>query len=176
MAKVDAQFTDHVAETVAALTSSGVLLVSVGEDGKPNIMTIGWGTIGVIWGKPIFVVLVRPSRHTFRLLNQTNEFTVNVPYPDLKEACDVCGSESGRDIDKFAKCNLTPAAGNKVKVPIVQECGIHYECRVVHKNNVAPVELEPGIMGEYYPTEDFHTVYYGEIVACYADEDLRQRM
>ena len=179
MAKVGVHFTDYVAETVAALTSGGLLLASAGKDGQANLMTIGWGTIGVIWGKPIFVVLVRPSRHTFRLLNQTDEFTVNVPYPNdelLVEACRVCGSQSGRDLDKFAECELAATPGREVRVPIVQQCGIHYECQVVHKNNVAPVELEPGIMGEYYPSEDFHTVYYGEIVACYADENAKDRL
>ena len=176
MPKIDVEYWEPTPELVRALHGEGALLVSVDKQGEPNPMTIGWATVGVIWGRPMCVVLVRPSRYTFGCLNVTGDFTVSVPYPEQAETARVCGSQSGRDIDKFAECGITAQPGREVKSPIIAECGVHYECTVVHKNNVAPVALEPGIIGEYYPAEDFHTVYYGEILVCYADEDYRQKM
>ena len=100
--KVEAGNFDYLNETLDVLGKPGLLLVSTDADGKPNAMTIGWGTVGIIWGKPIFVVLVRPSRYTYGLMEQTEDFTVNVPSAELREAVAFCGSKSGRDYDKFA--------------------------------------------------------------------------
>ena len=59
-------FTEHLPESIAMMRTDGLLLNSVSADGTPNVMTIGWGTPGVIWGRPIFIVYVRPSRSPSR--------------------------------------------------------------------------------------------------------------
>jgi len=176
MAKVPVGYTDCLAETVAALAEPGCLLVSQGSDGKPNAMTIGWGTVGVIWGRPMFVVLVRHSRYTWRLLEEHGEFTVNVPPPSLTDAAVVCGTKSGRDTDKFAATGLTPVAGKHVAVPIIDQCVVHYECRTVHRNNVDPTHLAGVVMDEFYGAGDFHTIYFGQIIGVEADDDARNRL
>jgi flavin reductase (DIM6/NTAB) family NADH-FMN oxidoreductase RutF len=107
--------------------------VTSGADGKPNVMTIGWGTLGAIWGRPVFLVLVRPSRHTYSRLEEVGEFTVNVPPRELAAGVNLCGTVSGRDRDKFQEARLTPVASRQVRPPIIQECVVHYECRILHK-------------------------------------------
>lgn len=174
--KVEAGYFDYLNETLDVLGKPGLLLVSTDADGKPNAMTIGWGTVGIIWGKPIFVVLVRPSRYTHGLMEQTEDFTVNVPSAELREAVAFCGSKSGRDYDKFAEKGLTAVPGKKVKSPIIDECVIHYECKVVHKNDVLKDELAGAIVSSAYPAGDFHTIYYGEILSVYASPDAREKL
>ncbi len=174
--KVEAGNFDYLNETLDVLGKPGLLLVSTDADGKPNAMTIGWGTVGIIWGKPIFVVLVRPSRYTHGLMEQTEDFTVNVPSAELREAVAFCGSKSGRDYDKFAEKGLTAVPGKKVKSPIIDECVIHYECKVVHKNDVLKDELASAIVSSAYPAGDFHTIYYGEILSVYASPDAREKL
>jgi len=176
MAKVPVGYTDYLQETLAALADPGCLLVSQGKDGKPNVMTIGWGTIGIIWGRPIFVVLVRPSRYTWELLGENDEFTVNVPPPGLAEAAMLCGTKSGRDLDKFAEAGLTPIPVKHVGVPVIEQCAVHYECRTVHKNSVDPAAVDRAIIDECYPSGNFHTIYFGEILGVLADEDARERL
>jgi flavin reductase (DIM6/NTAB) family NADH-FMN oxidoreductase RutF len=176
MGKAATDHTGYLHETISALSDPGCLLVSQGEDGKPNVMTIGWGTIGIIWGRPMFVVLVRHSRYTWRLLEETDEFTVNVPGPELAQAAVLCGTKSGRGLDKFAEAGLTPAPGQHVGVPIIQECVVHYECRTVHRNNVDPTHLAGTILNECYGAGDFHTIYYGHILGVLADQDARERL
>ncbi len=139
----------------AIAPSPANLLVAVDGEGRPNAMTISWGFIGEMWHKPIFIAAVRPSRYTYQLLEETPEFTVNVAYPQLQKVLDLCGSKSGRDVDKFKECNLTPIPAQQVKPPLIDECAICYECKVIHTAQAEP--------------HTSHRLYFGEIVACHAD-------
>ena len=155
---------EAMAETLDRLGKEGLLLMT-GSEGNP--MTIGWGTIGRIWGRPVFLVLVRPSRHSFGLLEELPEFSVNVPTDELKDTVELCGTESGRDMDKAKECGLTLNSCGSIGVPYVEDCPIHYECRVIHKGNVINADLIPQIVAECYPTGDFHRVFYGEILGVF---------
>ena len=174
--KVEADYTEYLNETLGMLRKGGLLLVSADADGKPNAMTIGWATVGIIWGKPIFTVLVRPSRYTYDLMEQAGDFTVNVPTTDMADAVAFCGSKSGRDYDKFAEKGLTAVPGKTVKTPIIDQCVIHYECKIVHKNDVLKDELADEIISSAYSSGDFHTIYYGEILSVYASPDAREKL
>ncbi|MBD3180653.1 flavin reductase family protein [Candidatus Poribacteria bacterium] len=155
-------------ETIELMANPGLLLVSVDSAGKPNAMTIGWGTIGIIWGKPIFTVLVRPSRYTYGLMEETGDFTVNVPNADMRDTVMFCGTKSGRDYDKFKENSLIAVPSKEIKSPGIEQCPIHYECKVVHKNDVLKEKLDGKIISSAYSGGDFHTIYYGEILAAYA--------
>ncbi len=174
--KVEISYTDYLKETFDVMGKTGLLLVSVDAQGKPNAMTIGWGTVGIIWGKPIFIVLVRPSRYTYGLIEETDDFTVNVPSADMSDIVAFCGTESGRDYDKFAEKGLVAIPGKKVKSPIIEQCVIHYECKVVHKNDVLKDKLASDIISAFYPGGDFHTVYFGEILSVCASPDAREKL
>ncbi|RKY00149.1 flavin reductase family protein [Candidatus Poribacteria bacterium] len=176
MAKRKIEFTDYLHLSLKVLRETGHLLASLDKNGKPNVMAIGWGTIGIIWGKPIFVVLVRPSRYTFECIEHTGDFTVNVPTKWMKDIVTYCGTVSGRDHDKFAEKGLTAVPGKTVKSPIVAECAIHYECKVVHYNDIIPDHLPQSIISTAYPLGDFHRLYFGEILDAYADEDVESKL
>ncbi|MFZ0962816.1 MAG: flavin reductase family protein [Terriglobia bacterium] len=176
MAKLRVRYTDYFAQTIQRMREDGLLLVTQGADGKPNVMTIGWGTLGAIWSRPIFIVMVRPSRYTYSRLEEMSDFTVNVMPRELGAAVSHCGTVSGREHDKFQEMHLTPVPGREVRAPIIQEGILHYECRTVHRNDVAPEALAQSVREEAYPEGDFHRVYFGEIVAAYADEDAEFRL
>src|SRR5512143_370410 len=106
MTKFNIRYTRYFAETIQRMREDGLLLVTAHNDGKPNVMTIGWGTIGSIWGRPIFLALVRPSRHSHTLLEEVSEFTINVPPRELASAVSHCGTVSGRDHNKFDEAKL----------------------------------------------------------------------
>ncbi|MCE5185835.1 MAG: flavin reductase family protein [Planctomycetaceae bacterium] len=169
MGKIQVDYTDCFRETMEAMRGQGLLLVTRGKDRKPNIMTIAWGTIGEIWGRPVFIVLVRPSRHTFKLLAEREEFTVNVPSANLAKAAEHCGSVSGREHDKFKEMKLTAMTVAEADTPIIKECRIHYVCRVLHQNDLLPETLNGAVKERFYPQGDFHRVYYGQILAAYAE-------
>lgn len=158
---------DAVGETISGLGNGGLFLVS-GELGNP--MTIGWGVLGIIWGRPVFQVLVRPSRFSFSLLEAHAEFTVCLPRKEHKKALSVCGSVSGRDTDKIAECGLSLAGSATIAVPHIAESVAHYECRVIHVNNVVHATLAPDLISRSYPSGDFHRIYFGEIQGVYRHE------
>ena len=155
-------------QTLARLDDPGLFLVSQGQEGRPNAMAIGWGTIGIIWGKPMFLVLVRPSRYTYALLEQSDSFTVCVPAPSQYDALQYCGTHSGRDEDKLAVCGLQTVPSLRVRTPGLAGTPLIYECRIVHHNDIQPAELQEGIIQEYYPQDNYHRVYFGEILAVRA--------
>jgi flavin reductase (DIM6/NTAB) family NADH-FMN oxidoreductase RutF len=130
-----------------------------------NTMTIGWATIGYVWKAPIMMVAVRDSRHTFGIIEKSSDFTVSIPSGDLKKELAFCGSRSGREYDKFKECDLATAPGQKVKSPIIDIPGYHYECRIMFKQAMDPALLEESFHS-LYPKKDFHTLYFGEIVYC----------
>jgi flavin reductase (DIM6/NTAB) family NADH-FMN oxidoreductase RutF len=158
---------EHIDETNMLMIEGGLLLVSQGKDEKPNIMTIGWGFLGTIWRKPYFVVAVRKSRHTYKLMEESNSFTVCVPTKGMDNVLEVCGEKSGRDMDKFDSLKLTIEKGLTIDAPFIGECPIHYECEIKYKNVLMPETLDEEIVKEVYPTRDMHVLYYGEVKGAY---------
>ena len=123
--------------------------LTTGKD-KPNTMIISWGGIGFFWGSPVFETVVRFSRHSFPLLQEWEEFTISFPdFPlgDLANAYQVSGSQSGRDIDKFAQLGLTALPGQNVSVPVIGQCHLHLECKGVYKSTVDQAILAPEAPG-----------------------------
>lgn len=132
-----------------------------------NTMTIGWATIGYVWSKPIMMVAVRLSRHTFTIIEKADDFTVSIPSMDMSDELNFCGTQSGRDYDKFAECGLELTGAQLVVTPIIKAAGLHYECRIVYKSAMDPAFLDGAYDKVIYPTKDYHTLYFGEIVDCY---------
>lgn len=158
----------------------GALLTTRNGD-NVNTMTISWGTLGIEWGKPIFITFVREHRFTRELLDRYPEFTVNIP----TEASDrkiggFCGMNSGRDVDKVAAMNLTLVPSEEVKVPGIAEYPITLECKLLYRQSQDPTAIPEEIRKLDYPEEigsdaplanrDYHTAYYGEIVKAYVIE------
>jgi len=159
-------YSEHLDLTLERLASPGLLLAAKGRDGRPdNAMTIGWATFGIIWGLPICVVLVRPSRYTYGLIEAARDFTVNVPAEGMAEAVAYLGTASGRDGDKLAHVRLATSASGTVSAPTLSACPVTYECRAVHHNDVIPAHLESRVDRGSYPRGDYHRLYYGEILA-----------
>ncbi len=164
MKTTEIEFTQNLPDTVQTMRSPGLLLSSVSPEGKPNAMTIGWGSPGVVWGRPIFIVYVRPSRHTFGNIEATGEFVVNVPSEGMQQSVLYCGQMSGRDVDKFAERGLTPVEAHTVRAPLIAECKRFYECRAVHVNDLVDAAIADDIRQQFYPEGDFHRLYFGQVL------------
>ncbi len=155
----------YISETLINRIKNGAFLtVKTGD--LINTMTIGWALIGYIWQRNILMVAVRNSRHTFSIIEEALDFTVTVPSSDMKDAIMFCGSKSGREVDKFKACNLIQAAAQQTVSPILQMPGIHLECRICFKAPMNPACLDQAL-DDLYPAKDYHTLYFGEIAACY---------
>ncbi|HEX7371174.1 MAG TPA: flavin reductase family protein [Thermodesulfobacteriota bacterium] len=143
----------------------GAFLVVKGKE-KTNVMTIGWALVGVMWRRPTMMVAVRTSRFTHKLIEEAESFTVSFPAGDMKKEIGICGSKSGRDLDKFKECGLSVLKSKKVGAPVLKIPGYHFECRIVNKAPTDPKFLSPDLES-IYPAKDYHTLYFGEILASY---------
>ncbi len=129
-------------------------LIVGGSGDRVGVMAVAW--IAIAGSTPSSIMMaVRSTRHTLALIRETGEFTVNVPSVKLAEAVDYCGIVSGRNTDKFADTGLTPVPGAVVATPIVTECPLNLECRV----------LQEIPNGEY-------VIVIGEIVETQVDEEI----
>ena len=167
---------DYAAQILTAVRS-GVLLTAKAE-GQVNTMSISWGTMGIQWGKPIFTVFVRGCRHTKSMLDKNPEFTVNIPLEAVdKNIIKVCGTLSGRNVDKFQLLGLTAEEPETVSVPGIRQLPLTLECRVVYKQQQFPECMMDDDLPTHYPEnsrnihDDYHTAYYGEIVIAYIIAD-----
>ena len=144
-------------ELFAKMTTRGAFFTVKGKDGRINTMTIGWGSVGYCWNRPIFTGYIRLSRYTEELLEENPVFTVSVPLDDaLDPALAFCGTKSGREVDKFAACGLTAVPGRKVDCPVVGEAGLHYECRIVAKTLLDGQAMTPAVTDRFYGDGDYH--------------------
>lgn len=112
------------------------VMVSVADkEGKYNIITIGWaGTICT--NPPMLSISVRPERYSYHMIEETGDFVVNLTTEDLAYATDYCGVKSGRDVDKFKEFNLTAEKADHVQAPLIKECPVNIECKVVKKEEL----------------------------------------
>lgn len=160
---------DHrYSKTLERLASPGLLLASTDSAGESNVMTIGWGSMGIIWGRPCFVVLVRPSRYTYRFIEDSRIFTVNVPTLEMRDYVTMCGTRSGRDVDKIGEYDVDVCMGQNVAAITFDAAPMVYECRVLHHNDLIPANLDQGVEDRSYGGSDYHRVYFGEIEGAYA--------
>ena len=132
------------------------MLVSAGDKEKFNMMTASWGGVGVLWNRPV----------VFEFIDAKNEFTITFLGPEHRKAHSICGSKSGREIDKVAATGLTPfftEAGN----PVFEEARLTLECKVVYKSEIEEAKfLDPSVFPRWYDEKNgnAHIVYIAEIV------------
>jgi len=155
----------------SALSSGGAFLVAKDAAGKANPMTIGWAQVGIGWSRPVMTVLVRESRYTHGCISASDTFNVCVPEPgELREALALCGTKSGRDMDKAIKAGLTMAPGRTGNTPVIAECGLFYECEIVARTQQSLAhfgEKADPVLEKYYADGDYHLVVMGQILEAY---------
>ena len=171
--QIDAfDYAGHICKSM----KKGILLTTKAGE-SVNTMTIGWGTIGIEWNKPIFIAYVRETRFTKQFLEETGEFTVNIPYGEVdQKILAYCGTKSGRETNKIRDLGLTLVDSDVVQVPGILELPLTLECKVIYKQKQDLSCLPQSVIDRFYPVvdgegfQDYHIAYYGEIVNAYLAE------
>ncbi len=135
------------------------------ENGKlrTNTMTASWGGVGVLFNKPVVFCFVRPQRYTYRFLEQSSRFSLSFLPEQYRDALRLCGSKSGKDMDKFEKAGLTPTAFEEV--PFVGEASEVLVCRKLYADDLEKACFLDKTLLANYAAGDFHRVYIAEIEA-----------
>ena len=143
-----------------ALIGDQWTLITAGDQNVYNTMTASWGGLGVLWSRPVATVYVRPQRYTYGFMEKNDYFTLTFFAPgERREALNLCGSKSGRDMDKFAASGLT-AAFAACGAPYVAEGELVLVCRKLFAQDLeAESFLDRTIIDKNYPGGDFHRMY-----------------
>lgn len=105
------------------------VIVTCGDSSRSNMLTVAWTGI-LSTNPPMCYISVRPERHSYPLIKEHMEFTINLTTESMARATDWVGVRSGRDYDKWAETALTPEPGEKVACPSIKESPLNIECRV----------------------------------------------
>ena len=141
------------------------MLITAGNEEKFNTMTVSWGAVGEIWGKDAAFIFIRPQRYTYEFTEKEDIFTISFYGSEYKDALRLCGSKSGRDIDKAAACGLTP---------VFTDGGVTFEqaeytivCRKMASQFIDPAGFADASIENNYANKDYHKMYIGEIIRVY---------
>ncbi len=128
------------------------VLVGANVDGKPNFMAVAW--CGVVNSRPpMLSVSLQHPRHTLKGIRQNSTFSINIPSVDIMMKVDYCGIYSGAERDKVADCKFTIFYGKLKTAPLVNECPVNIECRVLQTVKLPSHEMIIGQVEEVYVTD-----------------------
>lgn len=129
-----------------------VLVTCRSKSGEDNVFTVAW-TGTVCTNPPMAYISVRPSRYSYNMIKETGEFVINLTTEEMAKATDYCGVTSGRDVDKFQRCDLHKEEADEVNVPMLVESPVNIECRVREAHEYGS-----------------HTMFVADVICVHADE------
>lgn len=138
------------------------LLVTAEKEGKANTMTASWGGAGVMWGKNVAFIVIRPQRYTKEFIDNSGKFSLSVLDESFRKTYSYLGSVSGRDEDKITKSGLTVA--HEGGTPYFEEANTVLVCRKLYAQEYQPeCFIDTALDEKWYPGKDYHTMYIAEI-------------
>ena len=138
-------------------------LLTAGNREKFNTMTISWGGLGTLWGKPVATVYVRTSRYTHDFMDSNDYFTISFYPEDYKKTLGILGSKSGREMDKMNGAGLNPKKINNGVT--FEEAEITFVCKKLFKQKLDVENMTADIAKQFYEGQAEHDMYIGEVVA-----------
>ncbi|MBN2610933.1 MAG: flavin reductase [Bacteroidales bacterium] len=143
------------------------MLITAGNTGSFNTMTASWGTLGILWNKPVAICFIRPHRYTFEFAEKSDYFTLSFFDESFRGILNICGSKSGRTIDKIKETCLKPLLTDNGGIGY-EQARMVIECRKLYADFLKEDNfVVPDTALKNYPSKDFHKFYIGEIVNCY---------
>lgn len=138
--------------------------LTVEHDGELNTMTIGWLQLGFFWTREVLTVGVRPTRFTHHIIEEAAYYAVSIPHAhQFKSELSLCGTQSGRDIDKFDMCNLPLQYYGEENIPYVAIPGEHLFGKIIYKTTIQEHEIHEDL-DRFYPERDYHTLYIAKLI------------
>ncbi len=160
---------EEIGDNPFKLVGSDWMSITAGPPEAYNTMTASWGGFGVIWGKNICWCVIRPHRYTYEFMERADVFTLSFFDERYRGALNLCGTKSGRDMDKAAAAGITPIPGQLAGTTCFAEARMVIECRKIYFQDIDPKHFLDPEIEKNYPKHDYHRMYVGEIVNCRAE-------
>ena len=153
----------EISENVFSLIGKQWMLITAGTAEHCNTMTASWGGLGVLWGAPAATCYIRPQRYTKEFVDREEYFTLSFFGEEWRKALSLCGSKSGREMDKVKECGFTVKTAD-CGAPYFEEASLVLVCRKRFAQEMDPNLMPDDVKEKWYPEKDYHTMYIGEIV------------
>ena len=153
----------QIAGNPFAMIGDQWMLITAGDVERCNTMTASWGGVGVLWQAPVATCYVRPQRYTKQFLDEQEYFTLTFFSEEYRKQLQLCGTRSGRDMDKVKECGFTVKAA-ACGAPYFEEAELVIVCRKRYVQDFDPANIPEDVKEKQYPNQDYHTMYIGEIV------------
>lgn len=153
----------EISENVFSLIGKQWMLITAGTAEHCNTMTASWGGLGVLWGAPAATCYIRPQRYTKEFVDREEYFTLSFFGEEWRKALSLCGSKSGREVDKVKECGFTVKTAD-CGAPYFEEASLVLVCRKRFVQEMDPNLMPDDVKEKWYPEKDYHTMYIGEIV------------
>ena len=156
---------EELNDNIFKLIGSDWMLITSGDKDAFNTMTASWGSMGVLWHKQVCFIFVRPQRYTYEFIEKNDLFTLSFFTEKYRKALNLCGSKSGRDIDKVVETGLTPEVSKNGSV-YFSEARLIVECKKLYFQDLKPENFIDPQIEKNYKGDDYHRLYIGEIITC----------
>lgn len=153
----------QIAKNPFAMIGDQWMLITAGSAERCNTMTASWGGVGVLWQAPVATCYVRPQRYTKQFLDEEEYFTLTFFPEQYRKELTICGTKSGRDMDKVKECGFTVKTA-ACGAPYFEEAELVIVCRKRYVQDFDPAAIPADVKEKQYPNQDYHTMYIGEIV------------
>lgn len=154
---------DSLHENIFTMLNKEWMLITAGREPSFNTMTASWGGFGILWNRPVAYIVVRPTRYTYEFIEREERFSLSFFGREQREALKLCGSKSGRDIDKITAAGLTLTLTD-AGTPYFDEARLVFECVRLYHHDIDPANFRDPSIDTNYPQKDYHRLYVGEIV------------
>ncbi len=154
---------ESISENVFKLIDKDWMLITAGNAENLNTMTASWGGLGILWHRRVAFVFVRPTRYTYQFMEDKHLFSLSFFGGNYREALNLCGTLSGRDVNKVEKAGLTPAYRENGGI-YFQEAEMVLVCKKLYSDDLKPELFLDSTIEDNYPKKDYHRMYIGEII------------
>ena len=157
----------EIKDNAFSMISTVWMLITAGIPGNYNTMTASWGGFGHLWHKDVCFIFIRPQRYTYRFIENNSVFTLSFFNEQYRDALKLCGTKSGKDIDKVAEAGLTPVKSPQGSI-YFNEARLVIECRKIYFHDINPQFFLDQNIASNYTNRDYHRMYTGEILTVLA--------
>lgn len=149
------------------------MLITAGTKESFNTMTASWGSFGILWNLPIAIAFVRPQRYTFGFMNSNDQFTLSFFNREFKNILNFCGQHSGKKVDKVKETGLIPFYTPCGSISF-EQAKLIFECRKIYNEDLKSDKfVDKEILHVNYPNKDFHRLFIGEVIHCFAKDGFK---
>ena len=160
----------EIGQNVFSLIGDQWMLITAGTAEQCNTMTASWGGLGVLWGAPMATCYIRPQRYTREFVDREEYFTLAFFDEEHRKALALCGSKSGREVDKVKACGFTAASAG-CGAPYFEQASLVLVCKKLYAQPMDPAGfVDKALDSRWYPDKDYHKMFVGEVIKVLVKE------